>query len=62
MSTLPAIYIVCLIKIQPDSRIHLHRLYNKHRNCKRTKHNPHFGQNTKIQKLVATDIIMAIRD
>ena len=34
----------------------MHRVENKHRYCKRTKHSPSFGQNTGIQKkMVATD-------
>jgi hypothetical protein len=31
-----------------NSRIHLDRVYNKHRDCKRTKYYPNFGQNTEI--------------
>jgi hypothetical protein len=33
-----------------NSRIQLDRLLNKHRNCKRNRDNPSFGQNTVIQK------------
>ena len=37
------------------SRMRLGRLQNKHRDSKRTKYNPSFGQNTGIEKkLVAT--------
>ena len=33
-------------------RIHLDRLYNTHRDCKGTNHNPRFGHNTGIQKKI----------
>jgi len=40
---------------EKNSRIHMDRLQNIHGDCKRTKYNCSFGQNTRIKKkLVAT--------